>query len=163
MLKNFAVKILILLIIASLPFTAGENKRKDISGKVIGVTDGDTIELLIGRESVKVRLNGIDCPEKKQAFGQKAKQFTSDMVYRKTVTVAVSGKDRYGRILGDVTVEGKSLNKALVENGFAWHFKKYSDDQVLANLEIKARNNRVGLWSDKNPMAPWDFRKSKRK
>lgn len=132
-------------------------------GKVVGVKDGDTIEVLFGGKSETVRLLDIDCPEKKQAFGTKAKQFTSDLCFGKEVKVVSSGKrDRYKRILGTVYIDNINLNEELVKAGFAWHFKRYSDKQEYANIENTARENKLGLWADENPIAPWDFRKKRK-
>lgn len=129
-----------------------------ITGKVIAVSDGDTIKILVDKTTYKIRLNGIDCPEKTQAYGQKAKQFTSDMVFNKIVTADIKDKDRYGRYVADVLINGTALNKELVRNGFAWHYKQYSKDSELAALEEQARASQVGLWADSNPTPPWEFR-----
>ena len=108
---------------------------------------------------MKVRLNGIDCPEKRQAFGARAKQLTSELAFGKTVTVRPFGKDRYGRMLGDVVLpDGRVLNQELVAAGMAWHYTRYSKDETLARLERRAREARVGLWSEARPVAPWEFR-----
>lgn len=112
----------------------------------------------------KVRLYGIDCPEKGQAFGNKAKQFTSKMVFGKEVKVKTHGCDRYGRILGDVfTPDGKSLNQELVRAGFAWWFRRYSDDANLKRLEAEAKANKRGLWADPHAMPPWEWRRGCRR
>jgi endonuclease YncB( thermonuclease family) len=133
-----------------------------LTGKVIGVSDGDTITILVDNQQIKIRLNGIDCPEKSQDFGQVAKQFTSDQCFGKTVTVITHGQDRYGRTLGEVILpDGKSLNQELVRAGLAWHYKKYSTDTTLADLEIAARNEKKGLWCQSDCVAPWEYRKHK--
>ncbi len=133
------------------------------TGDVIGISDGDTITVLKDKTQFKIRLYGIDCPEKGQAFSNKAKQFTSKMVFKKQVEIKPVTKDRYGRTVAWVYVEGKSLCEELLKAGLAWHYKKYSTDQVLSVLEIKARKEKVGLWSDKNAIAPWDYRRSRKK
>ncbi|GAB3539578.1 hypothetical protein GCM10027443_36290 [Pontibacter brevis] len=131
--------------------------------KVIGIKDGDTIELLRNGQPVTVRLFGVDTPEKKQAFGERARQFTSDLVFGKTVRLIEHNKDRYGRTVGTIMLpDGRNLNEELVKNGFAWHYKAYSKDTRLANLEADAKRFKRGLWQDPNPVAPWDFRKEKR-
>lgn len=131
------------------------------SYKVIGVKDGDTFELLIDNSTQVVRFEHIDCPEKKQPFGQKAKQFVSDLCFGKYVTLIHNKKfDRNKRLIAEVILEdGTNLNKELVKNGLAWHFKKYSKDNSYADLENEARASRVGLWADNNPIAPWTWRK----
>jgi len=136
---------------------------EEFTGKVVGVTDGDTIKVLRNGKEVKVRLFGIDCPEKGQAFGTKANQETSDLAFGKEVTVIEHGTDRYGRTLGDVIFhDGKNLNQEQVQSGLAWWYKKYSTDQTLERLEAEAREAKRGLFADAKPVAPWDWRKQQR-
>ena len=137
--------------------------RGDFVGRVVGVSDGDTIEVMRAGRAVRVRLQGVDSPESHQAYGTRAKQFTSDLVFGKTVAVQVHGTDQYGRILGEVILpDGRSLNRELVRNGYAWWYRRYSDDPVLRRLEEEARRERRGLWRDKNPIPPWEFRRERR-
>ncbi len=125
--------------------------------------DGDTIDVLHQGAAVRVRLTGIDCPEKRQAFGTRAKQVASGIVFNKEVTIRTAGGDRYGRTLGEVLLPGGiSLNRTLVREGFAWWYWKYSSDASLGELEKEARAARRGLWADPSPVAPWDFRRSRR-
>ena len=132
--------------------------------RVVKVQDGDTVTVLVGSTQHKIRLQGIDCPEKAQPFGTAATKFTSDQVFGKIVTVKWDEKDRYGRILGDVIYDGnQSLSRELLKAGLAWHYKQYSDDLDLAGLEFMARSAKKGLWADKNPIPPWEWRKLKRK
>ena len=135
---------------------------EDLIGKVVSVYDGDTITVLSGNTQHKIRLEGIDTPESKQPFGNKAKQAMSEMVFGKQVKVVWKKKDRYGRTLGHVYVNGKWTNLQMIKQGMAWHYKQYSKDQELASAEVEARTKRLGLWADKAPVAPWDWRKSKR-
>ena len=128
------------------------------SARCIGVKDGDTIEILRDQSSIKVRLEGVDCPELGQDFSQKAKQFTSGLVFGKTAEIRPIGTDRYGRLIARVIVDGKDVSEQLLMAGLAWHFKKYNKDQNLAELERKASEHRVGLWSLSHPTAPWDHR-----
>ncbi len=132
-----------------------------ISGKVIGIQDGDSITLLTDNNiQIKVRLEGIDCPEKKQDFGNVAKQFTSDLVFSQYVSLQTTGTDRYGRTLGFIFLQdGTNLNEELLKTGLAWHFVKYNKSMRLAQLEAEARLNRVGLWQLSPAIPPWDFRK----
>jgi micrococcal nuclease len=133
-------------------------------GKVVAVKDGDTIVVLSGKTPVKIRLHEIDCPELGQDFGRKAKDFTSAQCFEKNVRVIVKGRDYFGRTLGEIILpDKKSLTHELVKKGLAWHFKRYSKDKVLAELELNARKTKVGLWSFPNPIAPWEFRKEKKK
>jgi micrococcal nuclease len=127
---------------------------------VVGVSDGDTIKVMYQGHAERVRLYGIDCPEKGQAFGNRAKQFTSKMVFGKNVLVKTHGCDKYGRILGDVfTPDGRSLNQELVRAGYAWWFRRYSNDRNLERLEEEARSAKRGLWADLNAVPPWEWRK----
>lgn len=136
------------------------------SGEVTRVVDGDTIYISTDEGQVKIRLLGIDCPEKDQSYGDKATQFAYDMVMGEIITaVAEEGNvyDRYGRFLGNVLLEdGRSLNEELVRTGLAWHYKQYSDDPVLAELEEKAEEEKKGLWSEENPIPPWEWRRGHR-
>jgi len=142
-----------------------ENEKPSTTAgdRVVAVKDGDTIVLLQNGGQVTVRLYGVDTPEKTQDFGQKAKQFTSDLVFNKYVRLIPKNKDRYGRTVGTIILaDGRSLNEELVRNGFAWHYKAYSTDKNLANLEADARRYKRGLWQSPNPTPPWDYRKDKR-
>ena len=132
--------------------------------KVIGISDGDTIEVLHEGKQVKIRLYGIDTPEKRQAFGNRAKQFTSVQVFGKTVTVVPMDTDRYGRTVGMVyPVSGaESLNEAIVKAGFAWVYRKYCKAEFCPGWlthEQAAQASGRGLWADPDPIPPWQFRK----
>ncbi|MEM6852921.1 MAG: thermonuclease family protein [Planctomycetota bacterium] len=137
-----------------------------LRGKVVGVSDGDTITVLVNREEVRVRLEAIDAPETGQPFGDRAKRVLSDAVFGKTVAVEVTGEDRYERKLGFVYIrrrgEPVSVNRAMVAAGMAWHYVAYSDDEELAEAEAEARKKRRGLWRDDDPMPPWEWRKRER-
>jgi len=136
-----------------------------IAGRVVHVSDGDTIVVLSARnEEVKIRLHGIDCPESKQPFGQAAKRQTLALAADKEVTVIPTDTDRYGRTVGEVLLpDGTSLNKTLVVTGYAWWYQKYAPrDAELAALEAEARRQRRGLWADSNPIPPWEWRKLQR-
>jgi len=134
------------------------------TGKVIGIKDGDTYEILYGNQPERVRLADVDCPEKSQPFGKNAKQYASDLCFGKTVTVTCAAKrDRYGRLIGTVTTnDGTNVNEALVKAGFAWHYKQYSKKEYMADYENTAHQKHLGLWADKDPTPPWDWRKEKR-
>lgn len=149
-------------ILAALLFTY--SFAATLTGKVVRVLDGDTIEVLINKEPLRVRLAEIDCPEKGQPFGNAAKQYVLDLAANQFVTVDAQSKDRYGRTIGEVFLpNGDSLNRLLVSQGFAWHYKKYSKDASISRLEEHARLSKVGLWRDKEPIAPWQWRQDKRK
>ncbi len=132
------------------------------SGMCVGVTDGDTILVMLYEAAMKVRLNGIDCPEFSQDFGTKAKQFTLGLAFGKDARLEWSKKDRYGRILGTFYAGEKNVCEALVASGMAWHYVKYSDGKRRSKLEAEARTAKAGVWSMPNPVPPWEFRKQKR-
>jgi micrococcal nuclease len=133
----------------------------ELSGKVVGIADGDTFTLLLpNNTTVKIRLHGIDTPEKGQPFGENAKQYTSNLIFNKQVKVKQTDTDRYGRIVGIVTnPENINVNEALLKAGMAWHYKKYDSNPNWANFEKEARASKIGLWQDPNLMPPWDWRK----
>lgn len=144
----------------SLSSPTSVNAAEVFFGRVIGVSDGDTITVLVNGQPRKVRLNGIDCPEKTQAFGQKAKEYTAAQAYSKDVKVMSTGQDRYKRALGEVYLpDGRNLNEMLLAGGYAWWYKKYSRDVQKKQLEEQARRGKLGLWSDSESFAPWDYRK----
>ena len=133
--------------------------------KVIGVMDGDTIKVLRpGNEQVKIRLAGIDCPERKQPWGTKAKQAASDLVAGQTVTIKVMDVDRYGRTVGRVFVDGVNVNRALVEAGHCWTYTKYAKDAQLSVLQDQAKAKNRGLWKlpQGERVPPWEWRSKKR-
>jgi endonuclease YncB( thermonuclease family) len=131
------------------------------SGKVVGVSDGDTIWVMHRGHETKIRLFGIDCPERYQPFGNRARRFTARMVFRKIVEVQKVDTDSYGRTVAWVSVDGRSLNEELLRAGLAWWYRYYAEDeQELERLESEARENKIGLWSRPNPVPPWKFRRS---
>ncbi|MDR0831197.1 MAG: thermonuclease family protein [Prevotellaceae bacterium] len=128
--------------------------------RVVGITDGDTFKgLTADNQQVKCRIFGIDAPEKNQAFGQKSKQYLSELIFGKTVTIKIQGKSWDRAVVWAYTKEGKDISAEMLRAGMAWHYKKYSDDAEYAKLENQARRQKVGLWADKNAVAPWIFRK----
>ena len=158
--------------------------RAEVRGRVVKVADGDTITILspVGRVAPnaphgcmagaapradrptqhKIRLHGIDAPEKSQAFGQKAKQYLSSLVFGKDVIVKVRDTDRYGRTVGKVFIDGRDINLEMLKAGYAWHYKHYDKSPDYAAAESEARAAKRGLWSDPHPINPYDFRKTKR-
>lgn len=158
-MKKSTVFALITTTLCLLAVTAFAGFTGSFKGEVVGVMDGDTIEVMHRGEAVRVRLDGIDCPEKKQAFGNRAKQFTSRLTFGKTVKVVDKGPDRYGRTLGEVILpDGSSLNQRLVSEGYAWWYQRYSDDEELKRLQQEARKAKKGLWADPKIIPPWIFR-----
>ncbi len=135
--------------------------NKTLAGEVIGISDGDTLTILDqARTTHKIRLAHIDAPESAQPFGNRAKQALSSICFRKMAKIAVIDTDRYGRSVGVVHCAGVEANKSMVADGFAWVYRKYAaNENELIALESKARREQIGLWSDANPMPPWDYRR----
>jgi endonuclease YncB( thermonuclease family) len=141
----------------------------NLQGWVVGVTDGDTIRVLDASNTQhKIRLAGIDAPEKSQPFGQVSKRSLSDLVYDTEVKIEWTKRDKYGRIVGKVLVNDLDVNLEQVKQGLAWHYKKYQNEQSVEDVEAystaeqNAMDNRLGLWRDKQPIAPWEWRKASR-
>lgn len=130
--------------------------------QVIGIADGDTMTLLVDQRPLKIRLANIDAPEKAQAFGQRSKQSLSDLCWGKDADYRAQDIDRYGRTVAVVTCGGVEANRAQVERGFAWVYTRYNKDRTLPVLQDRAREGRIGLWADAEPVAPWEFRRAKR-
>jgi len=135
----------------------------DFSGPAISILDGDTIEVLHNNRPERIRLNGIDCPEKGQAYGKKAKQAASALVFGKEVRLQTHGLDKYGRTIADVFLpDGTNVNYELVKSGWCWWYRKYAPGNVvLEELERKARSSGLGLWADPDPVPPWEWRRSR--
>lgn len=132
-----------------------------VTGNVTGVLDGDTIEVLSRHHADRIRLSGIDCPEKGQAYGKRAKQAASALAFGKEVTLQAHGLDKYGRTLADVLLpDGTNVNHTLVKEGWCWWYRKYAPgDTVLEGLEKDAREAKKGLWAEPKPVPPWEWRK----
>lgn len=164
-LHRFVLRhLLAVLFLAALAVTA---TAQPLAGRVVGVSDGDTVTVLdANRQSHKVRLLGIDSPEKSQAFGERAKQSLSDLVFNQQVIVEVIQRDRYGRSLGKILRDGQDINLEQIRRGMAWHYKQYARDQAppdrvaYAQAETTARATRAGLWQDTDPVPPWAFRRA---
>lgn len=145
----FLNKILVVFIVATSLFA--------FSAKVVKISDGDTITVLSGKEQTKVRLYGIDAPEKKQDYGQKSRQFLASLIAGQVVEVEPKGKDRYKRTLGIIHFKGQDINAQMVLNGYAWAYIKYS--RIYVDQEKTARENKRGLWQSSDPTPPWEWRK----
>ena len=120
----------------------------------------DTISVMHDGQAAKISLYGIDAPEREQAFGNRAKQFVSTLAFGKEVKVEVKYQDRYGRTVANVILpDERNLNREIVKVGFAWWFRKYAPkDKVIEGLESEARAAKRGLWADREPVPPWDYR-----
>ena len=140
-----------------------------IEGKVVKVADGDTVTVLdADNRKHKVRLTGVDAPERRQAYGNESTESLRNLVFLKAVTVQSSGTDRYKRELGKVLLNGLDVNLEQIKRGFAWHYKHYQGDQPpedrvsYSDAEIEARQRRTGLWRGDSPIPPWEYRSGKR-
>ena len=169
----FRIQVLCLLLSFSL-------FAEEIAGRVVRVADGDTITVLVSggtrsvasetvgsrvprdRTSESIRLHGIDAPEKKQAFGNVSRKFLSGLVANREVRVTYTKRDRYGRIVGIVYLDGRDVNLEMLRAGLAWHYKKYDSTPAYAQAEAAARAAKRGLWQDKSPIEPESFRKAMR-
>lgn len=129
---------------------------------VIAISDGDTLTVLRDGKPARIRLANIDAPEKKQGFGERAKQSLSDLCYRKEARLKVVSTDRYGRTVALVTCGGVDVNRAQVERGMAWVYPQYNNDPNLPAVQAAAARKRLGLWSEPNPIPPWKFRRDGR-
>ncbi len=133
----------------------------DFTGEVVRVIDGDRIEVWHDGRPERIRLSGIDAPEKGQPFGKEAKQFTAAVALHKAVTVKVRGRDSYGRIMGQVVLpDGITLNHELIKQGLAWQYRRSSQDGILAAMEAAARESKRGLWVDPRAIPPWEWRRT---
>lgn len=142
---------------------------RTVEGRVVAVADGDTLTVLdANNRQTRVRLQGIDAPERRQAFGQASKRNLSDLVFNRQVVVEYEKTDKYGRTLGKVLADGRDVNLEQIKLGLAWHYKNYQDEQtpedrrLYADAEAEARVAKRGMWADQNPTPPWDFRRGKR-
>ncbi len=154
-------RLLSALLLTMAPLAWAENSY---SARVIRVVDGDTLVVEAPGRVVKVRLFGIDCPEMSQPGGEHAAWFTSNMVAGRMVQVDEHDTDRYGRTVAEITLpDNRDLNKELVKHGEAWWYAKYDpDDSEMQQLEENARERRIGLWVESNPLPPWEWRKAVR-
>jgi endonuclease YncB( thermonuclease family) len=134
------------------------------TGKVSSVVDGDTLRLLYRGGELKVRLAEIDAPERGQSYGRRSRQALSELVFGKHVRVAEQDRDRYGRIVGRVYVDGLDVNAEMVRRGYAWVYRRHATDAELYDLEQQARDARLGLWSlpKREQLPPWEWRERQR-
>lgn len=130
------------------------------TGTVIKIIDGDTFDLLTkNKNTIRVRMNGIDCPERKQDFYKVAKDALAEYIFKKDVRLAITSRDRNKRTIAVVYCNEENINLAMIRNGYAWHYKKYSADTSFAKAERRARMEKKGLWKMNKPVPPWEFRK----
>ena len=127
----------------------------------IKVIDGDTIHAKHNGDRIKIRLVEIDAPEMDQPFGAQSKNFLNRLLYKKNVTLISQGEDRYGRILGEIYVDGESANRSMIRSGFAWVYDRHVEDLSLNEYQDQAKAKNLGLWQGDDPIAPWVWRKQK--
>jgi endonuclease YncB( thermonuclease family) len=150
--------LLAILLLAAAPAWA-----ETLTGRVVAIADGDTVTLLTAdRRQVKIRLHGIDTPERRQPWGNRARQALSDLAFQRTVRVEVQDVDRYGRTVGRIYAGSVDVNAEMVRRGLAWVYARYNRDPALPVLEAEARAARRGLWDDPQPVAPWNWRRQRR-
>ena len=164
-MKKFIYHLLVLSVLAFAHISHAEV----LHGLVVAVADGDTITVLDeSKQQHKIRLMGIDAPEKKQAYGQRSKESLSELVYMKDVEVTWTKRDRYGRTVGQVTVDGNDMCLEQIKRGMAWHYKQYqreqaeSDRSLYSESESTARDLKIGLWHGVAPIEPSTFRKNEK-
>jgi endonuclease YncB( thermonuclease family) len=159
-MKLFILSMLLLIVQPGMQSAISHSIEKN--GKAIKIVDGDTFDLLTKEQKVlRIRMNGIDCPERRQDFYQSARNALSNYIFNKEVILITHGRDRNKRIIATVFCNGENINLAMIRDGYAWHYKKYSTDTSFARAEKQARLNKKGLWSSSNPVAPWQFRKKR--
>lgn len=138
-----------------------EQAAENTVGYVVGIIDGDTYDLLLeDKSTIRIRMDGIDAPEKGMPFYKVSKKYLSELCFNKNVTYVKTDDDAHGRIVAKTYLEdGRECGEELIKAGLAWHFRKYSSEKKLADLEIDARNKKIGIWSDPRPIAPWEIRR----
>lgn len=151
---------LFLLFIGTFSNCTNKKIAKEIVGKVVSIADGDTFTLLtVQKQQIKIRLYGIDCPEKTQDFGKVAKQKLAELIFGKQIRTVKKDIDRYGRTVAIAYDEqGRCINEEMLAAGLAWHYSKYDNNPAWSTLEENAKNNRLGLWIQLNPTPPWEWR-----
>ena len=154
------MRILVILLLLSPGLIA-----ETITGKVVKVSDGDTITILDNtgqhKKEIKIRLLAIDAPELKQPYGKQSKALLSQLVFNKQITVEWTKKDAYRRVLGIVWLNKTNINAEMIKRGYAHHYRRYSKDKELQALEDKAKASKIGLWKDPNAVPPWEYRRTK--
>lgn len=140
------------------------SKGSTVSGRVISIIDGDTYDLLIeGNRTLRIRMEGIDAPERGMPFYRVSRNFLSQLCYNEVVKVAITDIDDHDRYVAySYLSDGRELGQEMIRAGLAWHFKRYNSDDILSELELEARTLKKGLWVDKDPMAPWTVRSLRR-
>lgn len=156
------MKTALLLLALTLPLESGA--QTNFEGKVIRIADGDTFTVLTeGNNQVKVRVDGIDAPESGQPFGTKSRQWLADRIFGKTVALEEASKDKYGRSIAKVYYEGRDIGLESIRAGMAWHYEHFNNDKDYAAAQEAAKKENLGLWADKDPVNPYEWRKTHKK
>ena len=161
------LKLLILIVLIAINIAGCKNAEVNepvaaVVGKVVKVVDGDTLHIYSNKRTYKIRLSGIDAPERGQAYGKRAKEHLEFLVAGKQVIAIVESKDRYGRYVASVKVQNKDVCAEMLSAGYAWHYKQYDNNKYYDELQREAKKAKRGLWLDKKPQAPWEYRKEQR-
>lgn len=157
------IKNILCVSIVILSFTLNVLSQNN-SYKVIAIIDGDTYDIVKNKQKIRIRIDAIDAPERGMAYYKISKNHLSKLIFGKLVTIKEISKDWHGRIVGKTYLSNKTdVSAEMLKNGMAWHYKKYSSDAILAALENQAKKQKLGLWKDTNPIAPWDIRKMRKK
>ena len=161
------LKLLILIVLIAINIAGCKNAEVNepvaaVVGKVVKVVDGDTLHVYSNKKNYKIRLSGIDAPERGQAYGKRAKEHLEFLVAGKQVIAIVESKDRYGRYVASVKVQSKDVCAEMLTAGYAWHYKQYDNNKYYDELQREAKKAKRGLWLDKKPQAPWKYRKEQR-
>lgn len=161
-IKFLALLLVTLLLVSckSSPFSS-LSMEKVLHGQVIDVLDGDTVKLRSDWHIYKIRLAGIDAPEKQQAYGVQSKIYLEHLIVDKDVSIKVVSCDQYGRYVGRIYLGGKDINGEMIRSGYAWHYYQYDSDPVYAVFMLDAQRANRGLWQEAHPTPPWIFRKGR--
>jgi endonuclease YncB( thermonuclease family) len=170
-LRTLMRRLLCAWLVFALACAANASELAEIRGRVVAVADGDTLTVLDAQRNAqqRVRLQGIDAPEGRQPYGRRARQYLADLVHQQEVRVSVDKVDRFGRVVGVLYLQDEDINQRMIQSGLAWHLRPYAHEQTRAKrrayaaAEQHARRERLGLWADPNPVAPWEFRRDQRR
>lgn len=162
-MRHTPAVVLCLLALLTSPAACTRVADNKFTGRVIGISDGETIRVLVNKQQLTVRLHGIDAPEAKQSFGNRSRLALAEMILGRDVVVKDTSYDRYERTLGTIMLGSSNINARMIEDGWAWHYKTFSNDKQLAELEKKAQKAKRGLWADADPLPPWEFRAREKK
>ncbi len=156
------LRLLFLYILFLIPLsTNAQAPLRTLQCKIVGISDGDTVKCLYNRVPLKVRLLYIDAPEYSQPFGKKSKQLLSRLVFKKYVTLKTQGYDRYNRVLAVIYDNNLNVNLKMVEQGLAWAYR-FNSQEIYRNAQRQAKEQQLGLWQDKYPLDPYEWRKQKK-